>query len=126
MERLSCDARKAQTNAAWADALAELEPEATVLTRAFSGRLGRSIETDYTRGAKSPEVPVPAPYPAQGGLTVSRAANRIGRERRSTNGGVGGTKCRTCSSANLRPISSGAFGRKSRHSYQGTSQASEK
>jgi NAD(P)H-dependent flavin oxidoreductase YrpB (nitropropane dioxygenase family) len=61
---------EAQTNAAWADALAGFEPEATVLTRAFSGRLGRSIETDYTRGAKSPEVPVPAPYPAQGGLTA--------------------------------------------------------
>jgi NAD(P)H-dependent flavin oxidoreductase YrpB (nitropropane dioxygenase family) len=58
----------AQTNAARADVLAE--PEATVRTRAFSRRLGRSIETDYTRGAKSPEVPVPSPYPAQGGLTV--------------------------------------------------------
>ena len=70
MERLSCDARKAQTNAAWADALAELEPEATVLTRAFSGRLGRSIETDYTRGANLPKAPGPIPFPAQGGLAA--------------------------------------------------------
>ena len=36
---------------AWADALAGLEPEATMPTRAFSGRLGRAVATDYVKAA---------------------------------------------------------------------------
>ncbi len=54
---------------AWADAIGRARPEDTRLTRAFSGRAGRSLATAYVAAAGSPEAPVPAPYPVQRGLT---------------------------------------------------------
>jgi nitronate monooxygenase len=62
---------EAGTNAMWADALADLEPEATIMTRAFTGRLARAIETNYVRAADSPDAPRPAPYPVQFNLTAA-------------------------------------------------------
>jgi nitronate monooxygenase len=56
---------------AWATALAATAPEETQLTRAFSGRAGRSIATDYVRAAAAAEAPAPAPYPVQRGLTAA-------------------------------------------------------
>jgi nitronate monooxygenase len=56
---------------AWADALAHTEPEDTMLTRAFSGRAGRSIATRYVRAAAAADAPPLAPYPVQRGLSVA-------------------------------------------------------
>ncbi|PPQ27161.1 NAD(P)H-dependent flavin oxidoreductase [Rhodopila globiformis] len=53
---------------AWAEALARTLPEDTLVTRAFSGRAGRSIATAYARAATAPDAPAPAPYPVQRGL----------------------------------------------------------
>jgi nitronate monooxygenase len=54
---------------AWADAIGRTAPEDTMVTRAFSGRPGRSIATAYARAASAPDAPQPAPYPVQRGLT---------------------------------------------------------
>jgi nitronate monooxygenase len=59
---------------AWADAIGKTAPEDTLLTRAFSGRPGRSIATTYVRAAKADDAPTPAPYPVQRGLTATMRA----------------------------------------------------
>jgi len=54
---------------AWADAIGRAQPEDTAPTRAFSGRLGRSIATAYVKAANAQSAPTPAPYPVQRGLS---------------------------------------------------------
>jgi nitronate monooxygenase len=68
-------AQESDTAAAWADALAQTPPEATAVTRAFSGRPGRSITTAYVRA----DMPDPAPYPVQRGLTAAMRADAVKR-----------------------------------------------
>ena len=75
---------EAKTNPAWADALGTTRPEDTMITRAFSGRAGRSIATDYALAAATPDAPAPAPYPVQRGLSapMREAAGKAGDVQR--------------------------------------------
>ena len=54
---------------AWADAIGAARPEDTASTRAFSGRLGRSLVTDYIVAARRDDAPRPLPYPLQRSAT---------------------------------------------------------
>ena len=64
---------EAAIHPAWAAALDGLRSEDTRLTRAFSGRTGRSVATDYVRAAAA--GPAPAPYPIQRALTAAMRAD---------------------------------------------------
>jgi len=72
-------APEAQTHPAWADALSAAMPEDTTPTRAYSGRLGRSLRNAYTDAASA--GPPPAPYPVQGALSggMRKEAKKLGQ-----------------------------------------------
>lgn len=69
---------------AWAKALAMAAPEDTLITRAFSGRAGRCLITEFVRAAHEPNAPAPAPYPVQRGITAAMRAHaaRVGDVQR--------------------------------------------
>lgn len=75
-------ASEALTPSAYADRLARTEAHDTIVTRAFSGRPGRSVATAYVRAALT--GPPPAPYPVQRGLTAAMrdAARKAGDAER--------------------------------------------
>jgi nitronate monooxygenase len=68
---------ESSTPSSWAEALAATEPEDTWPTRAFSGRLGRSLATKFVRSAAAPDAPRAAPHPVQRGLTVQMRTEGI-------------------------------------------------
>jgi len=61
---------EARLHPAWAKRLSETAPEGTMISRAFSGRPGRTIATNYVRAAAESSAPSPTPYPVQRGLTT--------------------------------------------------------
>ena len=69
---------EAKTHPAYSERLARTEAHDTMITRAFSGRPGRSAANAYVCAANSPTAPIPAPYPVQRGLTraMREAANK--------------------------------------------------
>ena len=71
---------EAKMHPAYTDRLARTEANDTMITRAFSGRAGRSVATAYVRAANAPNAPRPAPYPVQRGLTraMREAAQKAG------------------------------------------------
>jgi nitronate monooxygenase len=77
---LRCPETGADTE--WAASLAGLAPEATITTRAYSGRLGRTAPTPYVRAWRAADAPRPAPYPQQRQLLSQwRAGAAPGLER---------------------------------------------
>jgi nitronate monooxygenase len=75
---------EAQMHRAYADRLARTEAHETMITRAFSGRPGRSAATAYALAASEPNAPPAAPYPIQRGLTraMREAAAKSGDAER--------------------------------------------
>ena len=71
-------APEAGLNRAWSNAIANAKPEDTIATRAFSGRLGRSIRSAFAEAAEQHDTPEPAPYPIQRNLTrlMKKEANQ--------------------------------------------------
>ena len=73
----------------WADALADAAPEDTLVTRAFSGRAGRSLATAFTRAANQPDAPRPAALSGAARPDASDARGGGPIERHRDDAGLG-------------------------------------
>ncbi len=75
---------EAKMHPAYAERLARTEAHETRITRAFSGRPGRSAATAYVQAAGTTHAPTAAPYPVQRGLTraMREAAQKSGDAER--------------------------------------------
>lgn len=62
-------APEAALSPAWAEGIGQARPEDTTVTRAFSGRPGRALRTDYVAASERPDAPAPLPYPLQRSAT---------------------------------------------------------
>ena len=60
---------EAKVHPAYADRIGATEAHETLVTRAFTGRPGRSIANRYAFACAAPDAPAPAPYPIQRGFT---------------------------------------------------------
>jgi nitronate monooxygenase len=60
---------EAKIHSAYAERIGRTESHETRVTRAFTGRAGRSVRTRYVEAASSPDAPPIAPYPVQRGFT---------------------------------------------------------
>jgi nitronate monooxygenase len=71
---------EAMMHPAYVDRLEHTEAHETLVTRAFTGRSGRTVTSAYVRASAAPNVPSPAPYPIQRGLThlMREDAQKVG------------------------------------------------
>nr|WP_179725079.1 nitronate monooxygenase [Saccharopolyspora hordei] len=77
----------------WSAALEGLPPEAPVTTRAYSGRLARTVPTPFVTAWTRDDAPEPAPYPVQRRL--------VGQYRRGEAPGIDRVNCMAGQSAGL-------------------------
>jgi nitronate monooxygenase len=82
---------------AYAERIGQTESHETRVTRAFTGRAGRSIRTPYVDAAASLSAPSPAPYPVQRGFT------RPMREEAARSGDTGRMQMWAGQAARLAP-----------------------
>lgn len=75
---------EADVPTAWADALKNTLPEDTVISRAFTGKPGRTISNQFTDAACNSINPAPAPFPIQRSLTAKMRSRAVAENNIAT------------------------------------------